>query len=377
MKILLDARSLSKDYTGGGSYALNLLKKLALIDQKNSYRVFVHDSFDGELELGDNFELVPEHSQPVSLRTFTQIPYHARRQRFDVYHSLVPFVPYGIPGSVVSTVFDTDLHVPLEQVNDKSAVKRMVHKSLIRVGFSHAVNRSNYLVCTSYATKKNLLWLYPESENKVLTIHAGLDERAFERPTDEEIQRVKERYNLPDKYLFYIGTTRKDKNLPMMLDAFEEYLGKHPEQSDLYWVMILKKDERFDELFAMIRKRNLLERIRIFDPITTVEKRVFYRCASLMYFVTKYQGLCLPVLEAQAQETAVLTSLGDTVKEIGGKGIWQVDENDKSAIVGGIEKCFQDADLRNGMIAAGLENVKRFSWELAAKETLAMYEHLL
>lgn len=377
MQILIDARSLNKDYSGTGSYALNLLRTLARIDETNSYRVLVHDSFHGDLELGDNFRVEPVATNAVSVGTLTKISYKMRGSRNDIYHSLVPFLPLGVAGGRVATVFDTDLHAPTDSVNEAFLFNKILREPILRYGFSHTVKRADYLISTSYATKKNLIREFPEAVNKVLTIHTGLDDRAFEEPSEEEIFKIKERFNLPDKFLFYIGSTRQDKNLPMMLDAFEEFIRKNPAHEDLFWVMVLNKDENFEELFARIRKRNLLERIRIFEQVSTFEKRVLHRLATLLYFVTHYQGGCFPVLEAQAQGTPALVSTGDVVKEIGGKGVLRADANRKDAIVNGLERFFGEAGLSKTLSEAGLDNVKRFSWDRAARETLAMYEHLM
>jgi len=97
----------------------------------------------------------------------------------------------------------------------------------------------------------------------------------------------------------------------------------------------------------------------------------------LLYFVTKFEGFGLPVLEAQAQGLPVLASTHGALPEIAGKAAILCDPDDVDSIVEGLARYFNDPALRDRMISAGYENLKRFSWEKAAQEVLNMYNHLL
>src|SRR5690606_14938125 len=106
-----------------------------------------------------------------------------------------------------------------------------------------------YLLCISYATKHEVIRMYPEFADKILVVHAGIDEDARSLPIPETISRVEDNYDLPERFVMYLGSTRPNKNLWRMVDAFAEFISQNPEQNDLHLVMILNPDRFFDPLF--------------------------------------------------------------------------------------------------------------------------------
>lgn len=377
MRIAFDARYLRSEYSGIGVYTEGLLQSLGRLDHSNEYFVFVHSSFRGDLGLPDNFELIEEPAPPVSVRTLASLHREAERIGADVYFSSFPLAPILWRRKLAVTVHDLQPLTDPDFTSLRPPLKRLGYDWFYRIFYPWCIRKADCLVVNSYTTRETIRQFLPDAAGKALVVHPGVPEEVRQVPTDEQIEQVRQRFDIPERFLFYLGSTRPNKNLPMMLDAFEEFVRRHPEHDDLKWVMVLKPDRFFDPLFARIRDRGMLRRVHIHEQITELEKRVFYRLATLVYFVTKHEGFGLPVLEAQAQGVPALISTHGALPEVAGDGALQCNPDDRDSIVAGLEEFFSTPELRTRLVEAGYRNLNRFSWERSGREVLDMFNHVL
>lgn len=379
MKIFIDARYLRSSFSGIATYSEQLIRAIGTVDRRNSYRVLVHSSYRGDLELPENFEVLEDDAPPVSMRTLFTLQNLIRPWAPDVVHSLMPLWPLSLRNDyrTVATIFDLQPLLDPRFTSGRPALKRRAYDIFYNLSYRACMTQSDYLVAISAATKRDIARMVPKALDHVLVVHPGFDPEVQEPPAEEQMARVKDKFDLPKRYILYLGSTRPNKNLERMLDGFEELLSRHPEESDLRWVMVLKPDRFFDPFFATVRRKGLLRRVHIFDQVTELEKRVFYANAQLLYFATKFEGFGLPVLEAQGMGVPVLASTHASLPEVTGRGGVLVDPDDKDSMADGLESLLYDAELRKEVVEKGFQNITRFSWEAAARETVNMYEHLL
>jgi glycosyltransferase involved in cell wall biosynthesis len=377
VRIAIDARYLGAEFTGIGVYSRHLLESLSRLDHENEYLVVTHASYRGALELADNFEVVTDSSRPVSLRTLCTMQRALAPFEADVLHSLFPLAPLLWRKKLVVMAYDLQPLLDPQFTGMRHPVLRSLYDLFYRFSYPACLRKADYVISTSYATKQDIKMLFPDVAEKVLVVHGGIAPEEISRPSPEEIERVREKYDLPRRFLFYLGSTRPNKNLMRMLEAFEEFSRRHPEHHDLHWVMVVSQDRFFDPVFARIRERNLLGRVRIHEQVSEAEKAVFFSQAELLYYVTKWEGFGLPVLEAQGIGLPVLASTHASLPEVCGTAALMADPDDTDSIVEALEKFYADPGLRRVMIERGLENVKRFNWDKVAREVLALYTHLL
>ena len=177
--------------------------------------------------------------------------------------------------------------------------------------------------------------------------------------------------------MLYIGSTRPNKNLMRMLLAFDEFVKNRPDQRDLHWVLIIKPDRFWEPVSAMIRDKGLTNRVLILEQVNSTMKNVLFELAELLYFVTKYEGFGLPVLEAQAVGLPVLASTHSSLPEIAGSAALLADADSTDSIVSKLEFYYDHYnDLNDLMVQDGLANVKRFSWDKVVREHVILYKVL-
>jgi len=379
MKIFIDARYLRDTFSGIATYSELLLTALGRLDKQNQYQVLVHSTYRGDLDLPENFEVIHDDARPVSIRTLFSLKKKVRNFEPHIFHALMPLWPTAIRHdcNTVVTLFDLQPLLDPHFTSGRSPLKRRAYDLFYRLAYRRCLTMADYLIAISYATKRDLASTIPEASENVLVIHPGYDHEIADPPPDDQIARVVEKFNLPERFILYMGSTRPNKNLVRMLDAFEELLCRHPEDKDLRWVVVLKPDRFFEPFLATVRKKGLLRQVLIYDQVTELEKRILLRRAQLLYFATKFEGFGLPVLEAQGNGLPVLASQSSALPEVSGKGAILVNADDMKSMADGLELLLYDENVRKRTIEAGFTNLNRFSWEATARETLNMYEHLL
>lgn len=379
MEIFIDARYIQSNYSGIGTYSELLLQALGREDTENRYTVLVHSSFKGDLDLPDNFKVIEDDAKPISLRTIFGLQRIVRKYDPHIFHAMMPVWPIALRRDVntVATVYDLQPLLDPYFTSGRPALMRKAYDIFYSVFYRRCFLMADYLIAISHATRHDIAKVVPRAAEHTLVIHPGFEPEISLPPTAEQTETVREKYDLPERYILYIGSTRPNKNLSRMLDAYQELLKRNPEDKDLRWVMVLKPDRFFDPFFAAVRSKGLLRQVQIFDQVTEVEKRVFYRNAKLLYFPTLFEGFGLPVLEAQGVGLPVLASTHSALPEVTGKGAVLVDGLDVTSITDGLETALYNEEIRSEIVAAGYENVTRFSWDAAAHEVINMYEHLL
>lgn len=193
-------------------------------------------------------------------------------------------------------------------------------------------------------------------------------------PVHDEIDAARVRYQLPPCYALYVGTLQPRKNLRRLLFAYAKLY-----QQQIVWHLVLvgTAGRQADEFHQLAATLGIEDNVHFLGYVTDAELSILYQGAHFLAFPSLFEGFGLPVLEAQAHGVPVMTSNNSSLPEIAGDAALLVDPTDVDAIAGAMLRLSQDEELRQQLIAAGHKNVQRFSWEKAARETLAVFEKVL
>jgi glycosyltransferase involved in cell wall biosynthesis len=239
-------------------------------------------------------------------------------------------------------------------------------KWYFKMMFYSAKYRSRGVITISEFSKRELIDLYGFRPDRVHAIYSALPELPAVSGLLEE--GVLKKFGLEKgKYFFYIGNTRPRKNIKGLLDAFSHF-SRH---EDYKLVLAGKIDTRFIDVSAEAARLGIASRVVQTDFISDEEKVALYKGAAALTFPSYYEGFGFPVLEAQSLGVPVITSNTSSLPEVGGsQGAVYVDPYNVQSIASAMEKMVADGPLHEELIAAGRENVKRFSWDKTAKETM-------
>jgi len=184
-------------------------------------------------------------------------------------------------------------------------------------------------------------------------------------------QIVKEKYQLPAKYLFCLGNTSPKKNLSNILKAYYRYLDRNEEKLPL-----VLADHSPGDLFLFLNSANTKYKpyIRFIGYVSNDEIPSIYKNSELFLYPSIRESFGIPILEGMKMGTPVITSNISCMPEIAGKSAYFVDPFDVKSITKGIEVLLHNTKVKTAIVERGLQRVKNFSWEKSARQTLEIYE---
>jgi glycosyltransferase involved in cell wall biosynthesis len=210
--------------------------------------------------------------------------------------------------------------------------------------------------------------------DKVTVVHLASDPSYRPLP-EEEAGEVIVKYDLEPGYLLFVGTLEPRKNLPGLLQAYR--LLRDEGAASVPLVLVGGKGWLYDEIFERVEALHLAEHVRFLHDVSNADLPGLYSAAGVLTTPSFYEGFGLPALEAMAFGTPVVVSDRASLPEVvGGAGLL-VNPDDPEDIARALDRALNDGTLRVQMRERGLEQAARFTWEKAARETLAVYQKVL
>ena len=224
------------------------------------------------------------------------------------------------------------------------------------------------LIAISQATANDLEHFYATPQEKVHVVYEATEK--IKTVTPSELALLRSRYHLKRPYALYVGTIQPRKNLQRLIQAYLQ-LFRHEAPS---WDLVLagKAGWLSQSLYEEAQNAGFADRIHFPGYVPEADLPALLSGARFFCFPSLFEGFGLPILESQSYGVPVMTASNSSLPEIAGDAAILVDPTDVDEIAQAMLQLSQDEDLRARLIAAGRENVKRFSWEKAAKETLAV-----
>ena len=366
MRIAIDARKWRD--LGIGTYVRNLVRHLARLDHETTYLVFCSPSDESMLrDLAENFVPVVDRSAGYGLREHVSIPLKLRRLGADLLHSPHYVRPLFCRIPSVVTIHDC-IHLLFPQYLPNRMAFRYA-----RFMMASAIRRSALVFTVSEASRADILRFYPWADpDKVHVVPNAIDAELLVHPGEEEIERVRERYQIRDRFVLFAGNVKPHKNLERLIRAFARVRAQEG-HADLRLVLIGDDVSRYSSLRRTAEEAGVRQEVRFFGFVPHGTLAALYRLASVFAFPSLYEGFGLPPLEAMASGTPVVTSRISSLPEVVGDGALLVDPYSEEAIAEGIGRLLDDDELRRAQVERGLLRAASFSWERSARATYAGY----
>ena len=364
MRIGIDARKLH-DF-GIGTYIRNLLGQLARLDRDTEFVVLARPA-DCEAvgSLGDNFRAVPETAANYSVAEQIRIPLALRRQGVTLFHAPHYVLPPLVRCRSVVTIHDC-IHLMFpEYLPSRLAL------TYARTSIALASRRARRVLTVSESSKRDILRFVDVPADKIDVIYNAYDERFGVEPREEDMLRVRERYQLDDEFVLYAGNVRPHKNLKRLIEAFD--LVRKRGLAHLKLVLIGDEISKYAELRRAVHSHQLHQYVRFLGYLPEETLAIMYRLAGVFVFPSLYEGFGLPPLEAMASGTPVVTSNVSSLPEVTGDAAVLVDPYHPEAIADGIERVLGDEALRRDLRAKGLARARQFSWEASVRRVREIY----
>jgi glycosyltransferase involved in cell wall biosynthesis len=367
VRIGIDARKLH-DF-GIGTYIRNLLRQLARIDHESEFVLLCRPADSQTLgALGTNFRAVVETSRNYTLAEQWAIPLALRREHVSLFHAPHYVLPPLIGCRSVVTIHDC-IHLMFPQYLPNRFAFAYA-KASIRL----AARRATRIMTVSESSKRDILRFVNVPPEKIDVIYNSYDERFGIEPAEEDVVRVRERYQLNDEFVLYAGNVKPHKNLGRLIEAF--HLVRKRGMNNLKLVMIGDEISKYSALRRAVHQYQLHKYVRFLGYLPEETLAVMYRLAGVFVFPSLYEGFGLPPLEAMASGTPVVTSNVSSLPEVAGDAAVLVDPYDPHAIAEGIYQVLSDEQLRRALRLKGVARAGQFSWEQSVRRVHAIYEEV-
>ena len=373
LRIVLDVTHI-RDF-GIGTYIRNLVIALAKLDSENTYLLTSNDgdtsAFDG---LPDNFRVV-HHKLPGNdvLRQLAY-PFFIKSLAPDLVHIPLNDVPLLARQPYVVTIHDMSSFLFGSRTGWR--------ENLRLYQFRRGLMRASRVIAVSAATRRDAENLLGVPSERLRMVYGAPDPRFLERhstSTEEGVAQVLERYQIKRPYLLYAGRIRPHKNLPRLIEAFAVVRGElenHPVYGDLRLLLIGDEISKHPQVRRAVAQTRMQNSVRFLGFIPLETLKIFYSAASAFVFPSLYEGFGLPPLEAMASGIPVVTSSVSSLPEVVGDAAVIITPENVFDIARGIREILLEDDVRARLVTAGYAQVRQFSWEKTARQTLAVYREV-
>jgi glycosyltransferase involved in cell wall biosynthesis len=318
-------------------------------------------------------DLLPAVTVPVSARSRPQwvlgeqtlLPRMASRAGVDLMHSMASTAPLWGSFARVVTVHDL-IYARFPEAHSGLREKGM------RVLVPGAARRSDRVIADSHSTRDDLVDLLGIEAERIDVVPLGLGAPVRARAMAED--RLRERLGLGERrVLLSLSAKRPHKNLAALIAA----MALLPEEGRPVLVLPGYPTWHEAELRERAESLGVGEDVRLMGWLAEEELEGLWAIAEAFVFPSLYEGFGLPVLEAMARGVPVACSDASSLPEVAGDAALLFDPREVAAIAAALTRLLEDTDLRGRLRALGRERVKLFSWERAARLTLASYARAL
>ncbi|RJR24532.1 glycosyltransferase family 1 protein [Candidatus Microgenomates bacterium] len=367
MIIGIDANEANqKNRVGIGQFAFNVVKNLEKIDGKNSYIVYLKEPPLSDLpkeregwkyKIFGPGKLWTQIALPVKL--FTQ------KEKIQLFYSPSHYAPRLSPFPTVISIMDLWHHRHPEQFDKKDLYQ------LIRWE-KYSVEKAKKIITISEFSKSEIIKFYGVKAEKISVAYPGFD--SFELNEKEDmVKKVKERFGIKKDYLLYLGTLQPKKNIEGIIQGFAQAKNT----KDKLLIIAGKKGWHYERIFELVKKLKIEDKVIFPGFISEEEKPFLIAGASVFVFPSFYEGFGIPVLEAMSLKVPVVTSSEASLPEVGGKAAIYCNPYSIEEIAFAFDKALGlNKTKRNEIIALGLEQTKKFSWENCALTILKTFENI-
>ncbi|CCG98454.1 glycosyl transferase group 1 [Fibrella aestuarina BUZ 2] len=372
MRIGIEAQRLLRPHKHG----MDIVAKetiWALADHhEHEFVVFVKpDSDRACLPSAPNVQVVELNGGPYPVWEQSALPKAVRSAGVSVLNCTANTAPLNCPAPLVLTLHDI---IFLEKAIVGGNAYQRFGNLYRRWNVPRVVKRSHRVVTVSDYERQRIIDHLGVAPDKVVTVHNAVS-RQFRVIDDTALlAQVRSQFNLPAEFIFFLGNTDPKKNVPNVLKALA--ILKQRGQLTLPLVMANVSADYVTGVLTQIGHPDLMANIVLCGYIPNALLPVVYNAASVFLCPSLRESFGLPILEAMACGTPVLTANTSAMPEVAGDAALLADPSSPEAMAEPINRLLTDTDLRKNLRHYGLERADRFSWANTANKLVAVYENL-
>lgn len=360
MKIAVDLTSLADNFTGIERFALNVTEEMLRQNKSNQYILVFKEEIYGAFKEYEDCPMIDMLVLPRRNKLwFYQITLYGalRKLKADIFFFPAFPAPFFLrKKGMVNTIFDMGCWDCPDAMTGKMAC-------YFRIMYRNAVKHSERIVTISEFSSRRIQKILGVAREKISIVYCAVSDDLYEEP-ESSWEKVREVYELPEKYLLCLSTLEPRKNLQLLLQAFAELIGEGSCEYDL--VLAGRKGWKLDEVLGNI-PQTIAQRIHITGYVEEQDLPMLYAHAKLFVFPSRYEGFGIPPLEAMASGVPVLCSDLEVLREVLGEKAEYFRSDDRESLKAALSRC-----LESGHVFPAREELitysRRYSYKSSARQ---------
>jgi len=345
-----------KPRTGVEEYVYQIIKHLTMLEESQRHRFILYapKSLAGLRHILPQNFFVKRLAWSLPMWTQIRLALEILASKPDCLFIPVHVLPFFHPKNSVVTIHGLEYeHYPRFYSNRR--------RRYLRFSAKYALKHARKIIAVSESTKQDLINLYKADPDKIKVVYHGVE-------IPKKIKNNNQLKKNKKPYILFIGRLETKKNVQGLIEAFDLLKERYKAPHQL--MLAGPRGFGYEEIKIQIIKSKYKEDIIEKGYVSEKEKRQLFRQADIFALPSFYEGFGMPILEAQACGVAVVTSDVSSMSEVAGAGAILANPNNRQDICQGIYKIISNQHIRNDLIIKGYENIKRFSWQKCAEQTL-------
>jgi glycosyltransferase involved in cell wall biosynthesis len=390
MRIAIDGRTIVQLRSGVGMYAERIVRGLLQIDHDNEYYVFLTEPAP-TLQFPNLTHILLDGHHQMFLKHWWEnisLPHFLETRQIDLYFSpsfMLPILPrfaslgrflplpaqWKIPFNLDRRVkYVTSIHDLVGFALPETFTLKM--RLWQRLFVSNAVHVADRILASSVSTQRDLFRFFEFDRQKVSVVYLSLEERFA--PVNERrlLAKVRTKYSLPERFVLSVGTIEPRKNIAGVARAYS-LLPRHL-RDKCKLIIAGGKGWHTDAIFGEIKQLGIEKDVSFLGFVDYEDLPSLYSLAEVFVYPSLYEGFGFPPLEAMACGTPVITSTRSSLPEVVGDAAILTEPTDYGTMSNEMCRVLTDEKIRGEMRRKGLRRAKLFSWRVAAKQTLEIFE---
>lgn len=379
MRIGIDARFAVRNRRGIGNYTLMLIQQLAEFDKINEYVIYI-DRVDDQQVLPKQANFTVKILSPSNYLLWEQIalPLAVNKDKIEVLHCTANTAPLILSSQIrlISTVHDIMYLYNSNKMPQPKSMYQKMGKLYRKIMVPASFQRVDAIITVSHYSKLDIMSYFPAlPEEKIFVTYEAANEKFRSVDKDAARKRITTEMGIIGTYIFALAGADPRKNTETVIKNFIQLKAHRCIGHKL--VLTGLPGWRNSKYYEIVRNAGMEDDI-VFTGYISEEQLVdLYNCAEFFLYPSRYEGFGLPILEAMACGTPVITSNVTSIPEIAGDAAVLIEPTNKEQLNKAIVKMLDDGSLKNDMIKKGFEQSAKFSWRKMAIDTLAIYEGLM
>jgi glycosyltransferase involved in cell wall biosynthesis len=379
MRIAIDYTSAIAQGAGIGRYTRSLVAALARVDEANRYLLFSSEAPTPERSFPESAQMrsrvISLAGRPIGNRAMTilwhrlhvPLPVELVTGKVDVLHAPDFSMPPALRTPRVVTIHDLAF-----LTHPECALPDLVE--YLKKVVPRAVGAAKQLIADSQNTAEDLVKYLGVERERINVIYLGVDPR-FRRVDDQATLRALDtRLGLKHPLVLSVGTLEPRKNYERLIAAFAQ--ARQQPDGPRMLAICGRKGWLYQGTFAAVEKWGVQDSVRILENVGDADLPALYSTADVVAMPSLYEGFGIPVTEAMACGTPVVSSTGGSLPEVAGDAALTVAPEDVDGLAAALLRGVSDADLRQQLVARGYEWVQRFNWDNSARAHVQVYERV-